>query len=78
MDGFIKQKDFRMVEVTGTTSSSANTRAAFRHGKNEVPWLAIVAEGNAYIARHGLGPNDIDVRSAATSQEFKVLLFFNG
>lgn len=75
--GFIKQKDFRTVEVTGTTSTSTNTRMNFRHGKNEVPWMGLVVEGNAYIARNGLGPNDVDVRSDNASQEFKVVLFFN-
>lgn len=78
MEGLIKQKDFRIIEVTGTTASSANTAARFRHGKNEVPWMGIVVEGNAYIARNGIGPNDLDVRSTGTSQDFKVLLFFNG
>jgi hypothetical protein len=78
MEGLIKQKDFRIVEVSGTTASSANTEAKFRHGKNEVPWLGVVAEGNAYIARNGIGPNELDVRSTSTSQDFKVLLFFNG
>lgn len=78
MEALIKRKDFRIVEVSGTTASSANTSAMFRHGKNEVPWLGVVAEGNAYIAINGIGPNDLDVRSTGTSQDFKVLLFFNG
>lgn len=73
----LKEKDLNSVEITGTTNSSANTSSKFRHNKNQVPFMWHILEGRIYVPRNGAGPNDIDVRSTQTSEEFRLLLIFN-
>jgi hypothetical protein len=38
-------------------------------------WIPL--EGSVYVPENGLGPNDIDVRSAFESEAFRLLLFFD-
>jgi len=73
---YIRQSDFELQELTGTTHGTADTQMFFRHGKGKVPWLVLPIEGHVYIPRHGLTPNEIDVRSSDTSESFRILLFF--
>ncbi len=70
----ISKDNFKHVEVTGKTSSSANTSQLFRHGLNEIPSLVLIIEGNAYIARNGYGADSIDVRSNETNAEFRAMV----
>lgn len=74
---YVKQKDFRVFEVSGTTHGTANTSRLFRHAQSQVPWAVWIVEGNVYIPRNGLGPQEIDVRSVASSQAFRILLVLN-
>jgi hypothetical protein len=73
----LKAKDLNSVELTGTTNAAANTSSKFRHNKEQVPFMWNILEGNVYIPRHGASPNDIDVRSVNTSEQFRLLLIFN-
>lgn len=66
--------NFKYTFVEGTTDSVANTAKTFSHGFKDLPSLALIVEGNAYVAKNGLGYETVDVRSADTSQEFKALI----
>lgn len=76
MSEIIKLKDFKSVEVTGTTHGTADTQRLFRHGQNALPYAWFVLEGDVYIPRRGVGMNDVDVRSRLTSHEFRILFLF--
>lgn len=64
--------NFKHTFVTGTTSSSANTEKLFAHGFTEPPSIILVVEGNAYIQPNSISATEVDVRSASTSQSFKL------
>jgi len=66
------------MEIIGTTNATVDTATKFRHGKNQVPWLIVRQEGDVYIPRSGIGPNDVDIRSRTASTPFRVILFFQG
>lgn len=77
LDRLLKLTDFKTQEVTGTTHGTANTSRKFRHsGGGQVPSFWIVLEGNVYVARNGVGPQDMDVRSTNTNEQFRILAFF--
>lgn len=76
-DSLINKNDFRTVELEGITNSSANTAQRFLHSMNQVPWAWFPLEGSVYVPKEGLGPKDIDIRSARTSEPFRILLVFN-
>lgn len=59
------------VIVSGKTSGTANTKAEFRHALGGQPTMAIILEGNAYVQYNGIGPDTVDIRSTATSQQFR-------
>lgn len=70
----ITKENFGGQEISGTTASTANTSAKFRHGLRSVPTLVKVLEGNAYVAYNGIGADDIDIRSTEVSQRFRILV----
>ena len=70
----ISTDNLNAVRISGTTSGTANTSAKFRHGLNTQPSMILILEGNAYVARQGVGPQDVDIRSTATSQSFLALV----
>jgi hypothetical protein len=72
--GNLSKDNFNAVTVTGTTSGTANTSAKFRHNLKAQPSMVLILEGNAYVARQGVGPTDVDIRSTATSQPFLALV----
>lgn len=76
LDRYLRLADFKTKELTGTTSSSANTQALFTHNAKAVPIFWLPLEGAVYVPRYGLGPLQIDVRSTKTSEPFRILLFF--
>ena len=59
--------------VTGTTDSVANTSRLFRHGFSKRPWMVLPYTGDIYIQT--IGNDDVDIRSARTSQDFEVIVF---
>lgn len=61
------------VEVSGTTSGTANTSQKYRHGLKGVPSWVLILEGNAYVAYNGIGANEVDIRSTEVSQKFRAL-----
>ncbi len=69
----ISVDNFNATEFSGTTSSSANTQARFRHGLTGIPSMVLILEGNAYVAFNGVGVSDVDIRSTGTSQQFKAI-----
>ena len=73
---YVRLIDFETKELVGTTHGSANTQRLFRHAFNILPAFVMVQEGNIYIPKEGTGPNEIDIRSSNTNEEFKILLFF--
>ncbi len=72
----VRLDDFEYVEVTGTTNAVADTTSKFPHKVGSAPRFVIVQEGDVYIPRFGIGPNEVDVRSRLTSHPFSILLFF--
>lgn len=73
---YIRPKDFKFIELSGTTDNTADTAKEFRHNQNEVPWKWEAVGGNIYVPLNGLGPNTVDVRSPAQDEEFKIRLYF--
>lgn len=69
----ISLDNFNASEFSGTTSGTANTEARFRHGLNSIPSMILILEGNAYVAFDGVGVSDADIRSTATSQQFRAV-----
>jgi hypothetical protein len=77
---YLKLTDFKTREVTGTTNGSANTQSLFRHATPSDPqaptgWMILEGRG-IYIPINGAGAEVIDVRSTATSQPFRILVFY--
>lgn len=73
----IKAKDFNSVEISGVTNATANIVSRFKHGKQQVPFMWIILEGQVYIPRNGAGPDDFIVCSTINSEPFRIILFFN-
>lgn len=69
----ISLDNFNASEFSGTTASSANTQAKFRHGLDSIPSMILILEGDAYVAFDGVGVSDADIRSARTSQPFRAV-----
>lgn len=67
--------NFKGVVVSGMTASVAGDSGVFKHGLKGQPAGVFILEGNAYVARNGVGPETVDVRSNATSQEFLAYVF---
>lgn len=65
-----------VLELTGITNSSADTSKKFLHRRGQAPELVLCQEGEVYIPRHGIGTEDIDVRSRLTSHAFKLILIY--
>lgn len=70
----ISRDNFKSVTVEGVTDGTANTSKKFRHGLGGQPSLVFILEGNAYVARNGVGSDEVDVRSAQASQPFLALV----
>jgi hypothetical protein len=69
----ISLDNFNASEFSGTTSSSANTQATFRHGLDSIPSMVLILEGDVYVASNGVGVQEADIRSARTSQPFRAV-----
>jgi hypothetical protein len=69
----ISLDNFNASEFSGTTASSANTQARFRHGLDSIPSMVLILEGNAYVAFDGAGQSEVDIRSTGTSQRFRAV-----
>lgn len=70
----ISSDNMQIKELTGTTDGSADTQRLFKHGLTFRPKLWFFLEGDVYVPRHGVDENNIDIRSAKTSEDFRVLL----
>ncbi len=68
----ISVDNFKGTFIEGTTDGTANTEKLFAHGYTEIPLLALVVEGNAYVQVGSLSSSEVDVRSNSTSQKFKL------
>ena len=66
--------NFVVQELAGTTSSTENSSALFRHKLESAPRMWLPLEGDVYIPRNGLGSQKVDVRSRLASEQFKLLL----
>lgn len=70
----VSSDNMKIVEMTGTTNSSADTAQVLKHGLKFRPKLWFFLEGDVYIPRHGVDETNIDIRSAKTSEDFRLLL----
>lgn len=70
----ISKDNFTANEIAGVTSSTPDERLEIAHGFESLPAMALMLEGNAYVAINGLGAKTVDVRSSAASQPFKLLV----
>jgi hypothetical protein len=68
----VSPSNFKSSFLEGTTNSTANTEQLFAHGYTEAPSLILVVEGNAYIQKGRISSSQVDVRSTASSQPFKL------
>lgn len=60
--------------ITGITDPTANTQRLVAHGFQQIPTIAVILEGNAYIQVSGVGKTTVDIRSSTTSQSYKLLV----
>ena len=67
--------NFKGFVVSGTTSSSADTKAMFEHPLKGVPRGYFQIEGDVYVPKGGFGASSVDVRSRLTSHPFSIMVF---
>lgn len=70
----ISSDNMKIKEITGTTHGTADTQILFKHGLQYRPKLWFLLEGDVYVPRFGADENNIDVRSAKTAQDFRMIL----
>lgn len=70
----ISLDNLKHVELSGVTSSTPNASAVFRHGLKDQPSFVLIVEGDAYVARNGVGSDSVDIRSSRASQPFLALV----
>lgn len=70
----ISSDNFRAIELTGTTNSTADTSSMFKHGLGKVPAFWFPLEGRVYVPRDGFSESEMDLRSTVASESFRVLV----
>lgn len=70
----ISKDNLKSEIVEGTTNSSGDTKALFKHGLSGVPSLWYPLEGDVYVPKNGFGASELDVRSRLASHEFRILV----
>lgn len=70
----ISSDNFRAIELTGTTNSSANTKSMFKHDLGKTPAFWFPLEGRVYVPRYGFSESEMDLRSTVASEPFRILV----